>query len=619
MRILIQLLALYLGGVPVCAETVGATHLLTRGPGAEAAALGNSVVPVVRDPSALYWNPAGLANAGGMVTGEHLFLYDGARYNFMGLSVPSRLGTFGLGAIQLDRGNIIARSAIDDPGTTVSNTQTDFLLGFARRIGDYFAAGGTANMLRFDLAGNKAVGFGFDLGGQAFLPSDDFGALRQPFWSFGAVLKNLLQPELKLAEEKETFPRELRGGMSVSFATLSRASLGSGVIRHDRAELSMSFRKVAGEPGLHPGLGMSYVYDDMIVFRLGYDRGLAGGLGLRTSDGKFSVDYALENKPLSMNHRFTLSYRFIAPKLPGTRPAAEERDDDYARALARAQGLSQEHYLRGQGYFKEQQYHKSLEPLRIASLLDPEDSEKSAAYRRALEVARREKLRQLNGEMDKALAREDDPETYKAAARMLALRPGDHERLVSVLRGLMARAKASALEPAAAEIFQERRTMVLQLASAGLAADSLRLVESLAVCQTSGTAAGVESLKAQVMADGQNLRGRLEAEVTAAEQAGARGKGYRALAALRRAYPQDSELGKRADAARAAGRASLSLKDRLYLRRLYFLAAAQYANGNVDGARDMLEEILRRDPADGPAGGLEDAMAGAIVMEMEVR
>ena len=352
MRILIQLLALYLGGVPVCAETVGATHLLTRGPGAEAAALGNSVVPVVRDPSALYWNPAGLANAGGMVTGEHLFLYDGARYNFMGLSVPSRLGTFGLGAIQLDRGNIIARNAIDDPGTTVSNTQTDFLLGFARRIGDYFAAGGTANMLRFDLAGNKAVGFGFDLGGQAFLPSDDFGALRQPFWSFGAVLKNLLQPELKLAEEKETFPRELRGGMSLSFATLSRASLGSGVIRHDRAELSMSFRKVAGEPGLHPGLGMSYVYDDMIVFRLGYDRGLAGGLGLRTGDGKFSVDYALENKPLSMNHRFTLSYRFIAPKLPGTRPAAEERDDDYARALARAQGLSQEHYLRGQGYFK---------------------------------------------------------------------------------------------------------------------------------------------------------------------------------------------------------------------------------------------------------------------------
>lgn len=619
MRVLLQLLALYLGGAPVCAETVGATHLLTRGPGAEAAALGNSIVSVVRDPSALYWNPAGLANSGGAVMGEHLFLYDGARYNFVGLSVPSRLGAFGMGAIQLDRGNIIARNAIDDPGTKVSNTQTSLLLGFARRLGNYFAAGGTANMLRFDLAGSKDVGFGFDLGGQAFLPSDDFGALRQPFWSFGAVLKNLMQPELKLAEEKETFPRELRGGVSVSFAALSRASLGSGVVRHDRAELSTSFRKVAGEPGLHPGLGFSYAYENMLVFRLGYDRGLAAGVGLRTGDGKFCVDYALENKPLSMNHRFTLSYRFIQPQLPARRPVAEERDEDYARALARAQGLSQEHSLRGQGYFKDQQYHKALEPLRLAALLDPEDSEKSAFYRRALEVARREKLRLLNAEMDEALAKADDAATYKRAARMLGLRPGDRERLAAVLKSIAARAKDSALEPAAAEIFEERRVLALRMVSAGQVSDAMRLVDSLELCRTTGTAAGLEALRNQVAADAQASRARLEAEAAEAEKAGAHGKGYRVLAALRRAYPQDAELEKRVDSARKSLRSSLSLKERLYLRRLYFLAAIQYVNGNEEGARDMIAEILRRDPADAPAGGLEAAMAGALVMEDEVR
>ena len=104
MRVLLQLLALYLGGAPVCAETVGATHLLTRGPGAEAAALGNSIVSMVRDPRRCTGTLPGLANAGGAVMGEHLFLYDGARYNFVGLSVPSHLGAFGMGAIQLDRG-----------------------------------------------------------------------------------------------------------------------------------------------------------------------------------------------------------------------------------------------------------------------------------------------------------------------------------------------------------------------------------------------------------------------------------------------------------------------------------------------------------------------------------
>lgn len=619
MRILLHLLALYLGGVPACAQTVGATHVLTRGPGAEAAALGNTVVPVVRDPSALYWNPAGLANAGGMMMGEHLFLYDGARYNFVGLSVPSRLGTFGLGALQLERGNIIARNAIDDPGSKVSNSQTDFLMGFARRVGEYFAAGGTANLLRFDLAGHKDIGLGVDLGGQAFTPSEDVWPLRQPFWSFGAVLKNLLQPEIKLDQEKETFPRELRGGLSVSFATVSRASLGSGVIRHDRAELSMSFRKVSGEPGLHPGLGLSYAYENMVVLRLGYDRGLSGGLGLKTGDGKFSIDYALENKPLSMNHRFTLSYRFIAPKAPAPRPAAEETDEDYARALARAQGLSQEHFLRGQGHFKEQSYGKALEPLRIAAALDPENSEKAAFYRRALEVARRDKLRLLNGELEAALGREDDPATYKAGARMLALRASDQERLASILRSVLSRDKASALDPAAAEILAERKARASRLESAGLLADALSLAEGLEPFRTSGTADGVAAFKADMSSGGRALRARLDSEAAEAEKAGAHGKASRALAELRRAFPQDAALEERADAARESARATLALKERLYLRRLYFLAAIQYANGNPEGAGDMLEEVLRRDPADVPAGRLVETMATAIVVEEELK
>src|SRR5882672_10126305 len=100
----LKLLALYLGTTPVCAQTVGATQLLTRGPGAEGAALAGTIVATVHDPTALYWNPAGLAAAGGMVSGEHLFLYDGARYDFIGLTVPSHLGTFGMGALQLNRG-----------------------------------------------------------------------------------------------------------------------------------------------------------------------------------------------------------------------------------------------------------------------------------------------------------------------------------------------------------------------------------------------------------------------------------------------------------------------------------------------------------------------------------
>lgn len=619
MRLLIQLLALYLGNIPVCAQTVGATHLLTRGPGAEAAALGNSVVSTVHDPTALYWNPAGLARAGGMLTGEHLFLYDGARYDFVGLSVPSALGTFGLGALQLNRGNIVARNAIDDPGNTVSNTQSDYLLGFARMLGEHFAAGGTANVLHFNLAGNKDMGVGVDLGGQAFLPTEDMLGIKQPFWSFGAVLKNLMAPKLKLLQDADTFPRELRGGLSVSFKTLSRASFGSGVIRSDRATVSLSFRKVSGEPALHPGLGVSYAWENLLVLRAGYDEGLSAGFGLRTGDGRFNFDYALENKSLSMNHRFTVSYRFLKPRGPAISPAPQEVDEEYAKALARAQNLSEEHALRGKANFKDLKYAASLEPLRLAALLDPESKDKAAFYKRALEVARRQKLRNLAADKDAGLSPGSEPRAYRAIARMLDLKSADRAELIEVLRRVMARMSAADLASASSALLEDRRLEVQHFSSQGLASDALALVSNLEVSQSSATAAAIAQLKAQVSADGQTLRAQLEAEATDAERMRNPGKAYRVLLALARAYPDDAAVATRASADRGAARAALTLKERLYLRRLYYLSAVQYANRNVDGAKDLLEEILRRDAAEPDAIALEEAIARGSVVEDQLQ
>lgn len=621
MRLLIQLLALYLGNLPVCAQTIGATNLLTRGPGAEAAALGNTVVSTVHDPTALYWNPAGLARAGGMVTGEHLFLYDGARYDFVGLSVPSALGTFGLGALQLNRDNIVARNAIDDPGSNVSNTQSDYMVGFARMLGEHFAAGGTANVLHFNLAGNKDMGVGVDLGGQAYLPTDDMLGIKQPFWSLGAVFKNLMPPSLKLLQDQETFPRELRGGLSVSFKTLSRASFGSGVIHSDRATISLSFRKVSGDPALNPGLGFSYSWENLLVFRAGYDNGLSAGFGLHTGDGRFTLDYALENKPLSMNHRFTVSYRFLEPKNASLAPAPQEVDDEYAKALARAQSLSEEHSLRGQKAFKDLKYAESLEPLRLAWLLDPESKEKAAFYKRALEVARRQKLHDQSDNKDKGMAAGSEGQAYKAIARLLDLNSPDRAELMEILRRVMARMQPAELTSASTALLEARRQEIQRFIAQGLASDAVALVSNLEVSASSSTAAAVAQLKAQVAGEAQALRARLDLDATDAERMHAPDKAYRTLLALRRAFPDDPAVAARADGNRSAAlsRVSLRLKEKLYLRRLYYLAAVQYANRNPDGAKDLLEEILRRDPADAEAAALEDAMARGSLIEDQLQ
>ena len=54
----IRLLAIYLGGIPLYEQTVGAgaSQLLSKGPGAESAAMAGTSVSTIHDPTALYWN-----------------------------------------------------------------------------------------------------------------------------------------------------------------------------------------------------------------------------------------------------------------------------------------------------------------------------------------------------------------------------------------------------------------------------------------------------------------------------------------------------------------------------------------------------------------------------------
>lgn len=609
MTIIPTLLAICLGGARASAQTVGATNLLTRGPGAEAAALGSTVLSTIHDPTALYWNPAGLTYAGGAITGEHLFLFDGARYDFIGLSVPSSIGTLGLGALQLDRGNIVARTAIDDPGTTVSNSQTDFLVGFARRLGEHFSAGGTANILDFNLAGDRAVALGVDVGGQGGYPGENLGALTQPFWSMGAVVKNLLPPSIRLVEDRETLPREFRGGLSLSFDAFSRAAWDTGLIQSDRGALSMSIRRVSGDPATYLGMGASYTFANRLVIRLGYDNGLSGGFGLKTSDGRFALDYSIENRTLNLNNRFTMTYAFSEPRIT-PQAASEEVDEDYAKALTRAQALSQENFLKGQQLFKGSHYEDAVEPLRLAALLDPDSREKARTYQRAREVGRRERTRLLSDALDADVAPGHEAQALQDAAAMLDLNPANRKKVSEILQKLPGRMADADFLAGAKRILEDRRERILTLSAKGFTTEALALVDNLVLSQSSGTAEEVNGLRSHIITEGGARRETLAARYAQAESSGDPAAALRAAVALARAYPEEKaifrQLGKtRADALK---KVSMTLKQRLYVRRLYFLAAIRFANQDLSGCRDLLDELLRQDAADDNATILEDAL-----------
>lgn len=605
---LLKLLALYLGACPLYAATPA---LLSRGPGAEGAVLGRAAVSVVQDPTALYWNPAALTGAGGAVTGEHLFLYDGARYDFAGLSVPSKWGSFGFGALQLHRDGIVARQAIDDPGTEVPASQANYMAGYARAHGRW-SAGGTVNVFDYNLAGYKDRSWGADVGGRYAAPSRDAWILRRPEWSFGAVLKNLLRPALKLDQEEETHPRDLRAGLSVNFDGFSRLSLASGTERKDRAMIGVGLSKVLGQTEFRFDVGTAYTLQDVLTLRLGFGEGVAAGIGLKTADGRFALDYAVENGALANNHRFTLTYRFTKPRSAIQPAPTTLQDAEFTRAKGRAEALGGEAFARGQELFKGQRYDEAVESLGLAILLRPDDRDARELHRRAVEVERREARRLLSERLDRQVTAGDTLGAWRTLARLLRAAPEDRPRLLEVSRRLSERIEPDVRAAFSAELLAAGAEDARRAASAGLHAQALADAEWLGLAvSTSATA----DLKAALTQEAAERRRQWEKEI--ADGRGARDPRRALLAAwsLARAFPNDPTAARAFESARGeyAGSLRLSARDRLHLRKVYYLAAVAWAKKDGERAQELLEELLLRDAGDTDAQALMDVMIRAGV------
>ena len=569
-------------------------------------------VSTVHDPTALYWNPAGLAASGGTITGEHLFLYGGARYDFVGLSVPSHIGTFGLGALQLARNNIVARNSINDPGTQVSNTQSDYMLGFARDFGEHWSIGVVANVLDYNIDGYSAKGFGLDAGTHGRYGQEEFLGLKHVVWSVGGAVKNLVEPTLTLNQDAESYPREIRAGAAMSFETASRPQT-SGVIEHDRATVQLSVRDVAGSPGLNPAIGLAYDYLGIFVFRLGFDGNLSAGVGFRTVDNRFLLDYSMANEPFSLDHRFTISYRFGAPATKPDEKFREVIDNEYERAKAQAESLAQENFATGQAFFKDQKYQQAEEPYRVAALLLPEDRRMSSAYKRAQEAFRFQEIHRLSVDATLNPGPGQEARAYLDIAELLSLGSENKEELSRVLGQIEPRIPSDLYVQYSQQVLNTSTDSARQFISSGRYGEAKQIVGFLDAIASTQSAPAIAILAQEITSKAGTVRSDFESLSSEQKEHADVRLAHAALAMLR-AFPDDAAAAARAHAALAHYRADspLSIKERFYVKKLYYLAAACYARRTEAALRDAaryLGEILSRDPSDEDADTLWSAMA----------
>jgi hypothetical protein len=144
-------------------------EFLLFGAGARGTALGGAFSAIATDPSALYYNPAGIAlmpRAGALV-GTYDYVAD-TRYSWGGLAFPfsggSRAVGLSLGTFGFKDQPVYTAEQPDGTGSVYSVSQTAVGLSFAQNFSDRFAAGLTLKGV-FDNLG--------EVSGQAF--AVDFG------------------------------------------------------------------------------------------------------------------------------------------------------------------------------------------------------------------------------------------------------------------------------------------------------------------------------------------------------------------------------------------------------------------------------------------------------------
>ena len=145
-----------------------AANFLEIGYGTAGSAMGDAYVSMAKDLTALYWNPAGLAD---MQKNQALFVYQpwiaGINTSFAGVGLNlHNYGTLSLGFTSVSYGDMKVTSMAMQEGTGELFSASDmaFSLAYARKLTNWFSFGGAAKYVSSSIWHTDASAIAIDLG-----------------------------------------------------------------------------------------------------------------------------------------------------------------------------------------------------------------------------------------------------------------------------------------------------------------------------------------------------------------------------------------------------------------------------------------------------------------------
>lgn len=338
-NILIALAVLVAIGGPAGAVTfskvgTAGAQFLKIGAGARAVGMGEAFTAVVDDATAMYWNPAGLAQAKKQeITFTHNQWLGDINHEFIGYCLPmGGNGTIGMNLTVLNVGEMPVTTVVlgDETGEFFTCVDWAFALGYGRNLTDKVAFGATAKIIQQRIWDMKASAFAMDLGISA---KTGYKSLKiaAALLNFGTDVQ---YTGGQLVEEFNWYgygdgPQQVQ---SLEYTTSSsplplsyRLGISYDIIDGSSHKMIGAFDYVHPNDGSEKqNLGVEYGFNKMLFARAGMrididarddDNAYSPTFGLGVNYGfgmlKTKIDYAYSDYgPLSTVHRIALALAF---------------------------------------------------------------------------------------------------------------------------------------------------------------------------------------------------------------------------------------------------------------------------------------------------------------------
>ncbi len=270
---------------------------LKIGIGGRAAALGETYTALANDPTAIYWNPAGLnAAPGTQLAFTHLNWLESITHDFVAISFPGFGGKLGLAFTMQSIPDIELRDKPSaEPISTLEARDLSAALAYARPLNAQLSVGLSVKYLYEKIYLQSASGFAVDVGAnwQTPIPSLRLGASLQNLGSMSA-----------LVDEKITLPALLRIGGAFGYQN----SAGHTIVTLALDNLTYL------EGGNYTSAGVEVSPLPEVALRGGFqfnreERGFSAGFGTHLSRYTLDYGYAGFGEDLGQAHRFSLGIR----------------------------------------------------------------------------------------------------------------------------------------------------------------------------------------------------------------------------------------------------------------------------------------------------------------------